>query len=41
MPLVLGEFGARDQGDNSVRNADTTVYTPEDRRFLTEVGPSA
>ncbi|KAI8471777.1 MAG: glycoside hydrolase superfamily [Monoraphidium minutum] len=32
--LVVGEFGTRDGGDNSVNNTDTTAYGAHDRAFL-------
>lgn len=34
LPVVIGESGARDSGDNSAVNADTTVFTPADRTWL-------
>ena len=32
--LLVGEFGTRDGGDNSVANADTTVFSAQDRDWL-------
>eukprot|EP00882_Tetradesmus_deserticola_P032341 GHRQ01036662.1.p1 GENE.GHRQ01036662.1~~GHRQ01036662.1.p1 ORF type:complete len:137 (+),score=38.69 GHRQ01036662.1:168-578(+) len=34
MSVLLGEFGSKDQGDNSVSNADTTAYSDADKRWL-------
>ena len=34
MPVVIGESGARDNGDNSFNNTDTTQYDPADRAWL-------
>lgn len=34
MAVVIGETGAKDSGDNSVNNTDTTDYLPADRAWL-------
>jgi hypothetical protein len=34
MPVLLGEFGSKDFGDNSEANSDTTVYSDADRQWL-------
>jgi hypothetical protein len=34
MPVMLGEFGSKDFGDNSNTNADTTVYSDVDKQWL-------
>jgi hypothetical protein len=37
MPVVVGESGAKDSGDNSVNNTDTTHYLPADLEWLSVV----
>lgn len=34
MPVVIGESGAKDSGDNSIDNTDTTNYLPGDKAWL-------
>lgn len=34
MAVVIGESGAKDSGDNSVSNTDTTNYLPPDKAWL-------
>eukprot|EP00878_Enallax_costatus_P033161 GHUV01036555.1.p1 GENE.GHUV01036555.1~~GHUV01036555.1.p1 ORF type:complete len:425 (+),score=93.87 GHUV01036555.1:481-1755(+) len=34
LPVVVGEVGAKDWGDGSVNNTDTTLYTPADKIWL-------
>jgi hypothetical protein len=34
MPVVIGESGAKDSGDNSISNTDTTNYLPPDKAWL-------
>lgn len=34
LPVVVAESGAKDSGDNSVNNTDTTNYLPADRAWL-------
>jgi hypothetical protein len=34
LPVVIGESGAKDWGDNSVNNTDTTLYTEADKLWL-------
>lgn len=34
LPVVIGEAGAKDWGDNSANNTDTTVYTEADKVWL-------
>ncbi|KAI8465992.1 MAG: hypothetical protein J3K34DRAFT_435184 [Monoraphidium minutum] len=36
--LLVGEFGASDNGDNGVSNADTTSYAPKERAWLANLG---
>ncbi|KAF8070911.1 hypothetical protein HT031_000992 [Scenedesmus sp. PABB004] len=37
LPVVIGESGAKDWGDNSVNNTDTTHYTDADKMWLNVV----
>lgn len=37
IPLVLGEFGMKDAGDNSINNTDTTSYSQQDRVWIKDV----
>jgi len=34
LPVVIGESGAKDWGDNSLNNTDTTNYTNSDKIWL-------
>lgn len=34
LPVVIGESGAKDSGDNGVNNTDTTMYLAADRVWL-------
>jgi hypothetical protein len=34
LPVVIGESGAKDWGDNSRNNTDTTLYTEADKLWL-------
>lgn len=38
MPVVIGEVGAKDWGNNSISNTDTTVYSLTDREWLQATG---
>jgi hypothetical protein len=34
LPVVIGESGAKDSGDNNINNTDTTNYLPADQAWL-------
>lgn len=37
LPVVIGESGAKDWGDNSINNTDTTMYYDVDKLWLNVV----